>query len=244
VQGFPSFDQLDAFTTAMTHTVIDRDKVKQALGRINGAQRTIRRIGHLPKKEFLGRLKSMLKKLDSSLILLAEARVVLRRIPDPTIGFSVCLAGFPNAGKSTLLKALTGANAQIAAYEFTTKTLNYGTTEIRHHDVQFVDTPGTLNREKINPIERQAQLALQHLAKAIVFVYDPLREDESQAKLFDTMSKYGVPLAVYASKQDLHQKLPTFAVRTPVFTSETQIRSWLEPLVVASGKLESAPGEK
>ena len=231
VVGFPNFDKLDAFTAAMTKTLIDRDQVKQSLGRINGVQRTVRRLGHLPKKEFLGRLKSVLAKLETPLTILNDARAVLRRLPDPTISFTVCLAGFPNAGKSTLLKALTGAGAQIAAYEFTTKSLNYGTTEVRHHTVQIVDTPGTLNREKTNPIERQAQLALEFLAKAIVFVYDPQRDDDSQAALFAKV-RNELPLVIYASKQDLGSKLPNFAKGTPVFTAPQQILEWLEPLVV------------
>lgn len=238
VKGFPNFDSLDPFTKAMTITVIDRDAVKQALGRIHRAQNTIKHFGKLPKREFLGRLKSFLAKIDPAMGLLGEARAVLRRIPDPTASFTVCLAGFPNAGKSTVLKAVTGAHAQIANYEFTTKTLNYGTAELRHHPVQFVDTPGTLNRAKNNPIEAQAILALKHLAKAIVFVYDPFRDDAEQEALFSTTEQYGVPRAIYASKQDLLVQTPKWAKlpTIPVFTKPQQILDWTEPQVIANAK--------
>jgi nucleolar GTP-binding protein len=192
------------------------------------------------KSEFLGRLRSILKRLEKPLDTLRAARDVLKRLPDPTSHFTVCLAGFPNAGKSTLIKTLTGAHAEIAAYAFTTRTLNYGTTEIGHLEVQFVDTPGTLNRVRTNPIEKQALLALQHLAKAIVFVYDPLREDEEQEKLFETLFVYEVPLAVYASKQDIEPKLPFFAEAkkrgVPLFTKASEITAWTGPLARAAMK--------
>jgi nucleolar GTP-binding protein len=236
VQGFPNFDKLDPFTAAMTRTLISRDEVKHALGRIHGVQRTLRRMAHMEKREFLGRLNSVLKKLDPALKLLGEARQILRRIPDPTISFTVCLAGYPNAGKSTLLKKLTGAKVEIANYEFTTKSLNYGTAEIKFHAVQVVDTPGTLNRTKANVIEKQALLALKYLAKSIVFVYDPLRESEDQEALFETLFEYKVPIAIFAAKQDIVASLPVFAQakkrRIPVFTKPEEVVAWLEPQVL------------
>ena len=236
VRGFPNFDTLDAFTNAMMVAQLDKDKLKQSLGRIHGIQKSIKKLGKLPKREFLGRLKSILKKLEKPLKLLHDARIVLRRIPDATISFTVCLAGFPNAGKSTLLKKLTGAKVEIANYEFTTLSLNYGTTEIRFHPVQIIDTPGTLNREKTNPIEKQAQLALKHLAKAIVFVFDPMRDSESQEQLFKTLDKYEVPIALYASKQDLVKQLPEFGSDVQLFTKPEEVVAWIEPLLLAAEK--------
>lgn len=236
VSGFPNFDKLDPFTAVMIKTLIDRDEAKKSLGRVMGVQKTLRRFAHLPKKEFLGRLKSVLKKLEKPLETLHRVRLVLIRLPDPTVHFTVCLAGFPNAGKTTVLKKLTGAKAEIANYEFTTRTLNYGTMQVHFHDVQVVDTPGTLNRQKLNVIEKQALLALSHLAKAIVFVYDPLREGEDQEKLFNTLFQYKLPLAIYAAKQDILDSLPVFSeakrLRVPVFTKPEAIVAWLEPFVV------------
>jgi small GTP-binding protein len=232
----------------MVRAAIDRDKVKQALGRLHGAQRGIARMSGLGKREFLGRFKSIVKRLDKPLETLQDARDVLRRIPEATTHFTTCLAGFPNAGKSTVLKALTGAKAQIAAYEFTTKTLNYGTTEIGYFQVQFVDTPGTLNRVKTNSIEKQALLALKHLAKAIVFIYDPLRPADEQEELFENVLEYGVPTVIYASKQDIVPTLPLFKEaakrKMPVFTKPAEILVWVEPMVRAQFKEVSAKENK
>ncbi len=247
VSGFPNFDKLDPFTTAMVSTTIDRDAVKHALGRLHGSQRMIKRLGHVPKHEFLGRVQSMMTRLGPSLKVLGEARGFLRRLPDPTAHYTICMAGFPNAGKTTLLKALTGSGAEIANYEFTTRALNYGTSEVNHYPLQIVDTPGTLNRpEKMNAIEKQAVIALAHLADAIVFVFDPMRDDESQELLFKTLEKYDVPLAIYASKQDLVQHVPAFTGRlagkqsrikaVPVFTTHKQVLDWAAPDVLRLAK--------
>lgn len=57
----------------------------------------------------------------------------------------VGLVGFPNAGKSTLLKALTHANPKIANYPFTTLSPNIGVIEdLLHRPVIVADIPGIL----------------------------------------------------------------------------------------------------
>ena len=57
----------------------------------------------------------------------------------------VGLVGFPNAGKSTLLKALTKANPKIANYPFTTLSPNIGVMEdLISRPVIFADIPGIL----------------------------------------------------------------------------------------------------
>lgn len=57
----------------------------------------------------------------------------------------VGLVGFPNAGKSTLLKALTQANPKIANYPFTTLSPNIGVIEdLIHRPVIVADIPGIL----------------------------------------------------------------------------------------------------
>lgn len=57
----------------------------------------------------------------------------------------VGLVGFPNAGKSTLLKALTNANPRIANYPFTTLTPNLGVIDRNTlRPVTVADIPGIL----------------------------------------------------------------------------------------------------
>ena len=77
----------------------------------------------------------------------AERRVVLELKTVADVGF----IGFPNAGKSTMLTALTNAKPKIAPYAFTTLTPQFGAREIdldkemeTKVSLTFADVPGLL----------------------------------------------------------------------------------------------------
>ena len=88
---------------------------------------------------------------------------------------TIVVAGFPNVGKSMLVKNISSAQPRIAIYPFTTTQLNLGHLVINTEKVQVIDTPGLLDRspEKRNMIERQAIMALRYLANLIIFILDP-----------------------------------------------------------------------
>ncbi|MBI9098179.1 MAG: GTPase ObgE [Spirochaetaceae bacterium] len=68
----------------------------------------------------------------------AEILLELNMIAD--VGF----VGFPNAGKSSLLSALTNADPKVGAYPFTTKIPNLGMMRIADNDVVLADIPGII----------------------------------------------------------------------------------------------------
>ena len=67
-----------------------------------------------------------------------DVTIELNLIAD--IGF----VGFPNAGKSSLLKALTHADPKIAPYPFTTKIPNLGVMYIHESELVLADIPGII----------------------------------------------------------------------------------------------------
>lgn len=84
------------------------------------------------------------------------------RVPREGAG-QVVLVGPPNAGKSTILAALTNAKPEIAAYPFTTRGPQLGMAHWEDVDVQLIDLP-PVTRDFLEPwapgIIRSADAAL------------------------------------------------------------------------------------
>lgn len=68
-----------------------------------------------------------------------SVRVELKLIAD------IGLVGYPNAGKSTLLKVVTKANPKIASYPFTTIIPNLGVFFVEDENFVIADIPGLIN---------------------------------------------------------------------------------------------------
>jgi len=224
---FPQTEILPEFYIKLMKLTLDFPELKKSLGAVNWASKRIRLlhkeyIGKINRAqeqpfirkastEFYGRVSSTLKQIDQNLKYLEESRRIMRTYPDIKDIYTVCIYGFPNVGKSTLLNKLSSTKAKTAAYAFTTKTINAGYMTFDGTKIQILDLPGTLARpEKMNNIEMQAELVLEELAKAIIFVFDvsgssgyPL---DKQKQLFRKV-KDKKPL-VYVSKTDLPGGLP------------------------------------
>lgn len=188
VKSYPDFDELPPFYQELTRATLDIDQLRKSLGAVNWARRQIQNIAADYKKrinqnksmtefnkirtEFLGRAISVIRQVKKNLDYLEKARKVLKRFPAiKTSWYTVVIAGLPNVGKSTLLAALTGSKPEVAYYPFTTRNLNFGSD--KENKIQYVDTPGLLDREKRNEIEEQAIIALKHIANIIIYVFDP-----------------------------------------------------------------------
>jgi GTP-binding protein len=80
------------------------------------------------------------------------------------------LVGLPNAGKSTLLKALSNAKPKIASYAFTTLNPYVGTIQyVDYHHVTIADMPGIIEGAHLN--KGLGLKFLRHIERNKVFVY-------------------------------------------------------------------------
>lgn len=222
---YPNFDELPDFYKELVSCTLDVDMLRKSLGAVNWAYRQIKNmrmnyrrkikanksLGEFNKMRtsFLGRACSILRQVKTDFVFLEECRKVMKRFPAiKTSWKTVVIAGVPNVGKSTVLASLTGSKPEIAYYPFTTKNLNFGSD--KKNKVQFVDTPGLLDRplSKRNKIERQAIIALQHIADVIVYVFDPSEScgyslQEQKNLLREIRRLFDVPVIVAANKTDL-----------------------------------------
>jgi nucleolar GTP-binding protein len=125
-------------------------------------------------------------------------------------GFTIVIAGYPNVGKSSFIRLVSSAAPEVAAYPFTTKGIIVGHRDLPRERIQFVDTPGILDRpaEERNQIERQALSAMMNVADAVLFILDPSEHCgypiEVQLHLRDEVQgMVDVPMIVVANKSDL-----------------------------------------
>lgn len=191
VEQFPSIDRLHPFYSELVEILVGRDRLKQALGAVYNCIPPIDEItnNHLQalklsndfrqmkktRRAAKGRIASIVRGTQQNLEFIIEAKKRLSSLPgitpdSPTI---VC-AGFPNVGKSTLVRQVSTAEPEVAYYPFTTKSVIIGHLKIRDESVQIVDTPGVLDRPMAerNEIEREAIAALKYLAHVIIFIID------------------------------------------------------------------------
>ena len=195
VKQFPSIDQLSLFYQELISIQIDADKLRKSLGAVDWAKKTIQRVYRSQlrslktskdlyfiegkQREIHGRITSILKQINDELTLLSEAQKTLKKFPDIADMPTVVIGGYPNVGKSSLLRCLSNAKPMIAQYPFTTKEIHIGHIQrpsgFESIRFQLIDTPGLFERseQKRNDIEQLAVAALRYLADVIIFVLDP-----------------------------------------------------------------------
>jgi len=224
-KGWPSLDNMPPFYYTLVDVVVGVGRLKKSLGAVNWALKTLDRLSrsynaeirradretaYRLRKEFYGRAASILKAVEDDLMFLGEARRKLQDMPEVEDTFTVVIAGLPNVGKSSILKALTGARPRVESYPFTTQQLLLGYFEHRYQRYQIVDTPGLLDRaiENRNPAEKQAVLALRYLANAVIYVFDPSSHCgypiKDQLRVYQEVTKsFDVPVIVVVNKEDI-----------------------------------------
>ncbi|HIH16031.1 MAG TPA: hypothetical protein HA252_01355 [Candidatus Diapherotrites archaeon] len=227
VRDVPSIAELHPFYRELMSLTVDLDAFKKGLGHVESVAGLIKKLAReharrvqgaknddlawKARKQFYARVDSMVRSLEGSLSTLNEARKKLREVPKVRFDLpTVVLAGYPNTGKSTLLKRLTSSAPEIAPYPFTTKGIKLGYYSKKYLEIQVADTPGLLDRpiEKRNAIEKKALTALKHLTEVIVFVLDPTDGcgyplDKQLHLLAEMRAEFQVPFLVAVNKADV-----------------------------------------
>ena len=132
-----------------------------------------------------------------------------RKFTKGTIGeeFTICLQlktiadigiiGLPNAGKSSLLAAITNANPKIANYQFTTLNPNLGVARYDNREVTIADIPGLvegahkgtgLGLQFLKHVER-----CKYLLHLIDITNDDIKKSYNQVK--NELKKYSSKLS-------------------------------------------------
>jgi len=197
---------LGAIDWAATRAAALTREYRRKIGRSEG-----KTIGELRQQAY-GRLASLVNQVATDLEELAKARRALRKLPqiDPEVP-TIVVAGYPNVGKSSFVRAVSTGRPKIADYPFTTKRVSVGHVDRGVKRIQVLDTPGLLDRpmEKRNPMERQAISALAHVADGVLFLLDPTETCGyplvDQEKLLEEIRAQfpKVPILVLANKADL-----------------------------------------
>lgn len=159
------------------------------------------------------------------------------------------LIGFPNAGKSTLISAISAAKPKIADYPFTTLEPNLGVVSIGKREFVVADIPGLiegasegrgLGHEFLRHVER---------ARALIVLLDPsplqvVSPEEQYSVLLEELERHSAdlierPRVVALSKSDLAaddfdtEALASALGESVVFAISAVVNRGIEPFLHA-----------
>lgn len=137
---------------------------------------------------------------------------------------NIGIVGLPNAGKSTLLKAMTNARPRIDSYPFTTLTPNLGVLRDNISNVVIADMPGII--EGAHEGKGIGMRFLRHIerTKLLVLLIDisSPKPREQYTTLLNEFKRYKralleKPRIVVFNKIDLMDEVPHFKLREKMF---------------------------
>jgi len=222
----PKVESLHMFYQDYIDVMVGVDQLKKSLGALKWATGIIAKIQNEytfkvrrsraenaanVRKAAFGRIASVARQISDELDFLDFVKGKLRNMPTIDFeAFTMVIAGFPNVGKSTLLRQLTPAEPKVADYPFTTHGIQIGHFEKRWKKYQIIDTPGLLDRPimDMNNIELRAMVALEHTADVILYIFDASETSgyplDAQMRLYEEIKHvFDTPIISVFNKMDL-----------------------------------------
>ncbi|MEM7823982.1 MAG: GTPase [Candidatus Aenigmatarchaeota archaeon] len=251
--SWPNFSKIPQIYKELAEVLGGVERLKKAIGFVNWTANQIKNLqmsglkrlkysrttfdARDVRQHFYGRAASYVKRCKRELMFLTEVSKLLRNLPDFEDAPTIVIAGLPNVGKSSLLKAITGSAPKIAPWQFTTKGLMLGHVEFNFHSVQFIDTPGLLDRPaaKRNIIEQQAITVLKVLADLIIYVFDPSETCgyslEQQLRLYKEIKQtFKRPIIAVANKSDIIGAKPVEEIKVSTISVSCETGAGIEAL--------------
>lgn len=235
----PKVEEMPLFYQDYIDVVVGVDQLKKSLGALNWAVGLLNKLENQYvhkirrsnpenassiRNEAYGRISSVINRIRDELEFLDYTKARLRNMP--TVDFeavTAVIAGFPNVGKSTLLRQITTAEPKVADYPFTTTGIQIGHLERKWQKYQIIDTPGLLDRplDDMNTIELNAMVALEHLADVVIYIFDASETSgyplDNQLALYQSINKvFKLPIICIFNKIDLmddEKKLEKYLVK-------------------------------
>ncbi len=220
----------DPFYKDLIKLYFSEEELRKAMKRLEGSERILDKLkneyiekikkirdaekGGELRKEALGRIISIVKRQKKQINLAREIWKYAHRLPSINLDEPiVVVSGPPNVGKSSLINKLSNSRLTVASYPFTTKKIHIGHLEEGFLRIQFIDTPGLLDRplHERNKIEMQAIYALKHLPDLILYMLDPsperYYEPEKQISILEEITKLfeGKNLIIVINKIDVEE---------------------------------------
>ncbi len=145
-------------------------------------------------------------------------RIELKIISD------IGIVGLPNAGKSTLLRAMTDARPRIAAFPFTTLTPNLGVLRSKTRNIVIADMPGII--EGAHQGKGLGLQFLRHIERtSLLLLLIDISTDQPKKQydaLLDEFKRYepGLlqkPRVIVFNKIDLLKDIPDFNLEEKIY---------------------------
>ena len=202
----------DPFYKDLIKLYFSEEELRKAIKRLEGSERILDKLkndyiekikkiknaekGKELRREALGRILSIIKRQRNQIYLAREIWKYAHKLPSINLDEPiVVVSGPPNVGKSSLINKLSNSRLTVASYPFTTKKIHVGHLEEEFFRIQFIDTPGLLDRplHERNKIEMQAIYALKHLPGLILYMLDPsperYYEPKKQVSILEEITK-------------------------------------------------------